>query len=163
MSSEQASSASASTSSASTQPPSASREEENAPTVATSVQVISTEDDPLRRRRRRRRRSAQRDAPQKRIHIFLLGIVVLLIVTAVSGFAFPKYFGRVGVYVGTTPKPGEPAPPPAQPNPIKEAVRTMMRTEVLALVGAGVILIYLIPGVEEKVLRKLGIKSERRR
>lgn len=131
------------------------------PTVAAGVEVLSSEDDPLRRRRRRRRRrSVDKDVPQRRVQIFLLCIVIVLMALALMGSEnLPKFWGPDPNYVATG-NPGDAPPPPAKNFPFNLKRPPF---EIIALGVAALLLVYQIPGVEDKIMRALGLKKDRRR
>jgi hypothetical protein len=106
-----------------------------------------------RRRRRRRRRSLKTDNPERRIRTFLLGLVVVLLILAVTGAQAGAWLKGL---LATAKASG-------QFSGVKVILEKFFRWEVAALLIAAVVLVYLQPGVEEKVLRALGIKKERRR
>ncbi len=97
-------------------------------------------------RRRKRRRSQKINKAEQaaaRLRFVLLGLVVILLLVAVSGQHFAQAFLEQ----------------------LKELVRPMKsalqapRLEVVALVVAALILIYMIPGVESTLRRWLGLNS----
>jgi hypothetical protein len=112
--------------------------------------TVGAESDPARRRRRRRRRrSVRTESTERRLRFFLLGTVVLLIAVALTGGELRKSFSGVTDFL-------RPYIPIA-------SIKSMMRLEIFALIIAALILLYLMPGVEDKILRTLGIKKDRRR
>jgi hypothetical protein len=131
------------------------------PPVATHVEVLSSGDPSRRRRRRRRRTAANRDVPQRRIQIFMLCVVIVLLILAVSGFELPKFWRPTGVYVGT-PTPSPTSAPSGGSGGFPFHIGKP-RLEVVALGVAALLLAYQIPGVEDKVLRVLGLKRDKRR
>ncbi|GAB4451329.1 MAG: hypothetical protein OHK0029_00280 [Armatimonadaceae bacterium] len=111
------------------------------------------EENVRRRRRRRRRRSLKADGPEKRIRLFLFGLVIVLLIVAVTG-------AQVGAWLKDS---LVVAKPWLKNSGLVDLVKKFLRWEVIALVIAGVILLYLQPEVEERVLKALGIKKERNR
>lgn len=99
-----------------------------------------------RRRRRRRRRRDTADTPSARIHMILLGVIALLLIGSILGQGYRRKFIDSVRHL--------------LPNFAGDLSR---RLEIVALVVAALILIYLTPGVEERVLRFLGIKKDKRR
>ncbi len=104
-----------------------------------------------RRRRHRRRRSLRTEGPERRIRALLLGVVVILLILAVTGLQAGSLFKSLLDQVR----------PLAHSYGILAGIRNLFRWEILALIIAAVILLYLQPGVEDKVLRRLGIKKDR--
>ncbi|MBC8102847.1 MAG: hypothetical protein H7Z41_09695 [Cytophagales bacterium] len=94
-----------------------------------------------RRSRRRRRKEDKTEKVAGRIRLVLFGVVIVLLLVAVSG----QYFAM------------------ALLEQIKETVRPLKtylnapKLEVLALILAALILLYMMPGVESTVRRWLGI------
>ena len=114
--------------------------------TTTAPETDASGDILRRRRRRRRRRSAAKNTPTQRIHYFLLGVIGLLIVLSLLGPQFRQQ--AIGSLRHLLPH---------------VAVDLGRRFEVIALVVAGLILLYLTPGVEDKVLRLLGIRKEKKK
>ena len=103
-----------------------------------------------RRKGRRRRRQLQAEGPQQRFRLILFVVVILLMIITLTGngirHSVSGFFGRVRDMI------------PAA------AIKTVARPEVVLLLLAAIILIYLmIPGLEEKALRFFGIRTTRRR
>jgi hypothetical protein len=128
----------------------------NAPSPAQDEVVIVEEtsqtspdsDQARRRRRRRRRRSVRNETTALRMRLFLLVTVVLLIFVALTGSQFRQSVrGIVDSVRHIIPV---------------AAIKSFFRLEIFALVLAVLVIIYLMPGVEERVLRALGLKKERR-
>lgn len=111
------------------------------------------DDNPLRRRRRRRRRSLKTEGPERRIRAGLLAVVVVLLILAVTGAQAGSWLKSLLAQ----------AKPMIHSSGIVAGIKNIFRWEVLALGIAALILLYLQPGVEDKVLRKLGIKKDRKR
>jgi hypothetical protein len=110
--------------------------------------------DHLRRRRRRRRRSSLKDdGPERRIRAGLLILVVVLLILAITGAQAGSWLKSLLAQ----------AKPLAQSTGITSGIKNIFRWEVFALLIAALILLYLQPGVEDKILRTLGIRKERKR
>jgi hypothetical protein len=96
-----------------------------------------------RRKRRRSQKVSKADQAAARVRFVLLGLVVILLLVAVSGQHFAQ----------------------ALLEQLKEIARPVKgllhapKLEIVALVIAALILIYMMPGVESTVKRWLGIKS----
>ena len=95
-------------------------------------------------RRRKRRKTQQIDKSEQaagRVRLVLFGLVVVLLIVAVSGqhFAQALLLELEGMV-----------------RPLKSAVH-VPKMEVIALVLAALILLYMMPGVESKVKRWLGM------
>lgn len=102
-----------------------------------------------RRRRRRRRRQVKTESNEKRTRLFLGAIVVLLLLVSFTGGELRKLASGVkSTLVSYIPI---------------AALKSAFRLEVLALLAAALVLLYLMPGVEDKVLRALGLRHERKR
>jgi hypothetical protein len=111
------------------------------------VSASSSSSDGMRRRRRRRRRRSvdTGNTPTTRMHLILLGIIGVLLVLSVLG---PGYRRQAIASVRHL-----------IPN---VAVDISRRMEIVALIVAGLILVYLTPGVEDRVLRALGLRKDKR-
>lgn len=100
----------------------------------------------VRRRSRRRRRNhpSRLETPQRRVYIILLCVVVLLTSFAVvkplheAVYNWVKFVAPVLGHMGIS-------------------------LEVIALILAGLVLLYLMPGMEDRILRLLGIRRDKRR
>jgi uncharacterized BrkB/YihY/UPF0761 family membrane protein len=96
-----------------------------------------------RRKRRRSRKINKAEQVAARVRFVLLGLVVILLLVAVSGQHFAQ----------------------ALLEHLKEIVRPIKgvihapKLEIVALVIAALILVYMMPGVESTVKRWLGINS----
>lgn len=131
-------------------------------TTKPAVVVVEEDDDDgpdsdadalRRRRRRRRRRSLKTDNPERRIRIFLLALVVVLLILAITGAQAGSWLKGILASAKSS----------GQFHGLGEIARKFMRWDVIALIVAAIVLLYLQPGVEEKILRYLGIKKDRRR
>jgi hypothetical protein len=125
----------------------------SAPEEVKSVVVNTSDSKPemiaiRRRRKRRRSRSVAKVDPRyRRIHLALLITVAFLLIVSVTGNTVRDAFLAILVR-------------------IRDTFHGMhqMRLEVVALIIAFLILLYLTPGVEDYVLRKLGVhRSDDRR
>jgi hypothetical protein len=117
--------------------------------VVEETSYSSTDDEHARRRRRRRRRrSVRNETTGRRLRIFLFATVVLLVIVALTGGEFRQSVRGVADSVRHI-------------LPVA-AIKSMFRLEIFALILAALILLYLMPGVEDRVLRALGLKKERR-
>ena len=132
-------------------PPSAAATEQNAAASAaaapfgvatvssegvTPIQVSPPQMVAIRRRRGKRRRSRadKAETPQRRAYIALLCVVfVLMAIAAVKPIRQTVYNGVHSIWPGME--------------------RAGIGLEVIALVLAGLILLYLMPGMEERILR----------
>ena len=96
-----------------------------------------------RSRRRRRNRADKNDTPQRKAYVVLLGVVFVLMAMVIIKPV------RKAVYDGL--------------HSISPALaRAGVGFETIALVLAGLILLYLMPGMEERVLRLFGINRPKR-
>jgi hypothetical protein len=124
------------------------RPAENVVVVEETPRSTSITDPARRRRHRRRRRSVKNERTERRLRFFLLVTVGLLIFVA----AGRTQLRGVGKGFIDTIRPYIPV----------STIKSLMSYEVIALVLAALILLYLMPGVEDRVLRALGLKKERR-
>lgn len=120
--------------------------EEEDPMSSSSTVGTSSSDAEMtvvrkRKRRRRRKNAVTVDPRFRRIHMALLGIVLVLLVVAISGNSLRDSILSIAHKFG---------------GPIHSSIRGI-RLEVVALIVAAVILIYLTPGVEDQIFRMLGI------
>jgi|GEM_PF-6676266 hypothetical protein len=131
----------------------------SAPNTKAEIVVEDPAEDETsrRRRRRRRRRSLKEEGPEKKIRVFLLFLVIVLLIIAVSGAQLTPWIKNVINDIR----------PIAQSSGltafVKGILRTLLRIDVIALILAGMILFYMLPGNEEKIQRALGIKKDKRR
>jgi hypothetical protein len=125
-------------------------------TVATATETPLSQTDSSssgeyerRRRRRRRKRQVKTESNERRTRIFLGVIVVLLVLVALTGGELRKLASGAKAFVMSH-------------IPIA-ALKSAFRLEVLALIAAALVLLYLMPGVEDKVLKTLGLRDDRKR
>jgi hypothetical protein len=121
-------------------------------TAAENTAVLEGEAETVRRRRRRRR-SLKTEGPERRIRNFLLILVVVLLILAVTGAQAGSWLKSLLAQTKGF----------AQSSGIVAGIRNLLRWEVFALLIAFLILLYLQPGVEDKILRKLGLRKDRKR
>lgn len=126
-----------------------------APRPATPTEAVTTASSDItadyerRRRRRRRRRSIQQETASKGTRLFLIAVIVLLLIVAVTGGEIRKSLG--------------PVLQSARALVPFAALKSVFRLETFALIVAALILVYLMPGMEEKILRAVGLKKDKRR
>jgi hypothetical protein len=100
---------------------------------------------------RRRRRKLQAEAPQQKFRLVLLIIVIVLIIVVLSGGTLGARFVRR--IMASIPQ-----------SVLHSVYHTVARPEVIVLVLAALILIYLmVPSLESRVLSMLGIQRRHRR
>lgn len=106
-----------------------------APEMVTPIQVSPPEMVAIRRRRRRRRSRADKaETPQRRAYIALLCVVfVLMAIAAIKSVRQTLYNGLHSIS--------------------PTLARHGIGLEVIALVLAGLILLYLMPGMEDRIVR----------
>lgn len=103
-----------------------------------------------RKKRTRARQQLQTEAPVQKFRLILLAVVVLLIIMVLTGSEL-KRLGKNVVQQASG------MIPPA-------VVHTFARPEVILLILAALILVYLmVPSLEPKLMSMLGIQRRRRR